>query len=331
MLPMGLLLNYIIFGSSYVFDPSKLVWGSLLIFALLAVAFIFYGLVALALRNRFPNEKDLYKRLLISIGVFALLTAVIISLVLRGYELLKLWNYTYSEQDFTIAYIAFLVINIFLTFLNEGIYQFEKYRDTLKLNEELKKEYMQSQLLGLKSQMNPHFLFNSLNTLSSLIQENTETAEDFLDHMSKVYRYLLRNSEEKLVTLETELQFIRSYYFLLKKRHGDGLQLAIDVEEQYLQTLVPPLTLQMIVENILHQNAVDKKEPLCICIESNEENLCVANTLNLKKSSTERDHALENIKNKYRLLCQPGMKTVFEANRRIILLPVIKEPAICTE
>src|SRR4029079_9617844 len=196
---------------------------------ILGFAFFIYGLVAISLRNRFPEDNQLLKRLTICISIFFLMSAVFISLILRGYDYFEFQGYEYEESDFTKSYVAFMVINVFLTFLNEGVSRFEKYRATVTETEQLKKEYMQSQLLGLKSQMNPHFLFNSLNSLSSLIHEDADTAEEFLNHMSKVYRYLLRNNEEKLVTIETELHFIQSYYFLLRSRHEEGLQLDIDV------------------------------------------------------------------------------------------------------
>ena len=93
---------------------------------------------------------------------------------------------------------------------------------------------MQSQLEGLKDQVNPHFLFNSLNSLSSLISEDPEKAEKFLDEMSKVYRYLLRTNEEGLTTLESEMQFIQSYFHMLKTRYGDGLDMETQIDDHYL-------------------------------------------------------------------------------------------------
>ena len=331
MLPMAMVLNYILFGNVYFHDIQRLLIGTAVAFLILSGAFISYGLVAISLRNRFPNEKDLYKRLLICIGLFAIMTGVIISMTLRGYEHFGFLNYTYSDEDFAIAYAAFLVINVFLTFLNEGIYQFEKYAATVRDTEELKKEYMQSQLLGLKSQMNPHFLFNGLNTLSSLIHEDSDDAEDFLDHMSKVYRYLLRNSDEKLVTLQTELQFIQSYYYLLRKRHGEGLLLKTEIADPDRHLLIPPLTLQMIFENILNQNAVSKHDPLIVSIETKDQKLMIKNSLLPKMNVSEKDQALDNINNKYRLLCQQGMKVITGQNSRTIELPLIIENTICAQ
>jgi sensor histidine kinase YesM len=132
-----------------------------------------------------------------------------------------------------------------------------------KRNRRAEKYRSSKQLLGLKSQINPHFLFNSLNSLSSLIDESSEDAEKFLDEMTKVYRYMLRN-EELLVPLEKEMQFIRSYYALLKARYGNGIQLEIDINEACWQALLPPLSLQVIIENAFTQNIVAKNTPLKI-------------------------------------------------------------------
>jgi LytS/YehU family sensor histidine kinase len=215
-------------------------------------------------------------------------------------------------------------MNVFLTFLNEGVSRFESYKTTIMETEQLKKEYMQSQLLGLKSQMNPHFLFNGLNTLSSLIQEDADKAEDFLNHMSKVYRYLLRNNEEKLVELDTELGFIKSYYFLLKARHADGLDLSIEVSPDHYNDLIPPLTLQMIFEDATAQNTACKDCPLFISIRSLEHQLVIKNTVQPKLNNTEgTNDRLENISNKFRLLCQKEVIIEETPMERIITLPLI--------
>ncbi len=216
--------------------------------------------------NRFPDDAQTIKRLTICLSVFLLLSAVIIALVLMGYETTHFLGYQLSEQDYTHCYLAAAIMNIFLTFLNEGVAQFERYKTTLVETEQLKKEYLHSQLLSLKSQMNPHFLFNSLNTLSSLIHEDSDKAEDFLDHMSKVYRYLLRNNEEPLVRLQTEVDMVQSYYFLLKKRHCDALTMELDIPAEYMDTEIPPLTLQMLIENTVNQNTLTKSEPINIVI-----------------------------------------------------------------
>lgn len=324
MLPMAILLNYFLWGKPYLGSFSFFFCATLTTFIFLGGSFITYGLVAISLRNRFPSDEQLLRRLSICLSIFFLMSAVYISFLLLIYDYFDFYGYEYAEKDFTRAYIAFVVINVFLTFLNEGVYRFERYKATATETEELKKEYMHSQLLGLKSQMNPHFLFNSLNTLSSLIHEDAEQAEDFLDHMSKVYRYLLRNNEEQLVTIETELGFIRSYYYLLKARHADGLEIQVEVPASDQDKLIPPLTLQMIVENTLSLNSVSRTNPLVISIGNRGSRLTVRNNVQPKMNVTEEAfEVLENISNKFRLLCQQEILICENAEERVIELPMI--------
>jgi LytS/YehU family sensor histidine kinase len=242
---------------------------------------------------------------------------------LIAYESTGFLGYEFSEKDYTQCYLATIVMNVFLTFLNEGVSQFEKYKTTLVETEQLKKEYLHSQLLGLKSQMNPHFLFNSLNTLSSLIHEDSEKAEDFLDHMSKVYRYLLRNNEEQLVKLQTEIDMIKSYYFLLKKRHCDALNLEINIPEEYLNTEIPPLTLQMLIENTINQNTLTKNEPLNIFITVAHDRIEITHNVHPKLyGAKENEEAIDNIANKFRLLTQKNITINETDQKRVIHLPL---------
>jgi two-component system, LytTR family, sensor kinase len=324
MLPMGVLLNYFLYDKVYFSSTSQFITTTVVTFIYLGAAFLTYGFVAISLRNRFPHDNQLFKRLAICLSIFFLMSAVYISLLLLAYDYVHFYGYEYLDSDFTKGYLTLITINIFLTFLNEGIYRFEKFKITITETEQLKKEYMHSQLLGLKSQMNPHFLFNSLNSLSSLIHEDGEIAEEFLDHMSKVYRYLLRNNEEKLVTIETEINFINSYYFLLKARHEDGLQLHVDIPPESKERWIPPLTLQMIVENAMNQNAISRSKPLMIWIRDNDHGLEIINSVAPKINSANSNAEIEeNINNKYRLLCGCEIEIEETDKQRSIVLPVI--------
>ena len=323
MFILTLIINYIIF-ENYFSDPSIFFWGTLVTFGVLIPVFFTYGLVAISLRSRFPEDGEAIIRITICICIFLLLSAVIIALILIGYEATGFLNYKFSEADYSHCYMAAIVMNLFLIFLNEGVAQFERYKTTLMQTEQLKKEYLQSQLLGLKSQMNPHFLFNSLNTLSSLIHEDSERAEDFLDHMSKVYRYLLRNNEEQLVKLSTEIDLIKSYYFLLKKRHCDALNIKLDIPEEYLNAEIPPLTLQMLVENTISQNSLTKDEPISINITAVDGKIHITHNVQPKLyGSNESEEALENIANKFRLLTQKEIEIIELPEKREVLLPLV--------
>ena len=328
MLPLAILFNIFLFGKNYFSSIGAFTKATLFMFAITGGCFMLYGFVAILLRNRFPSENELKKRLIVSIGIFVLMSAVLMSVLLRGLDLINFMDYQFSDADFTKSFITLIVMNIFLTFLEEGVSRFEQYKATVRETEELKKEYMQSQLLGLKSQVNPHFLFNGLNTLSSLINENPQQAEKFLDEMSKVYRYLLKSNEEQLVSLRTELSFISSYFYLLKARYGEGIELSIDVSDDELGRLIPPLTLQIIFENTLNQNSISKTQPLKIDIRLSEDKwLQITNNHQPRMNSLDiSSKGLENISNKFLLLGQQPMHITGRAKERIIRLPLIANP-----
>lgn len=334
MLPFALLANWVMLGETYFGNGWVFLSATLLAFAFLCVGFLCYGIVAVLLRNRFPNEKQRTRRLTLTIGIFILLSALSMMLLPKLYESLQVWDYRFDDDHFWKLYIALVTVNIFLTFVHESVSYFEHYKATAIETEALKREYTRSQLLGLQSQVSPHFLFNNLNTLSSLIQENSVKAEEYLDELSKVYRYLLRTNEDQLVPLKTELAFVRSYYYLLRERHGCGLQLTIDVVHNQTDLLIPPMTLQMILENIISQNSISKTLPLQVRIESIEDNwLQVKNNVQPKVGSDlyGLDESLDNIINKIHLLCREEVSILTREEERIIQLPLIlleKEEAV---
>ena len=140
---------------------------------------------------------------------------------------------------------------------------------------------------NLKSQVNPHFLFNCFNTLSSLIQEDKKEAEKFLDELSKVYRYLLTNNEDGVSTVEKEVKFLESYYRLLKTRYGDGLHINIEIDKRYYPYLLPSLSLQLLVENAVKHNVVSRQKPLTIEVFTAAGNKLVVNN-NLQRKQLNR-------------------------------------------
>ena len=194
----------------------------------------------------------------------------------------------------------------------------------MKETEQLKKEYMHSQLIGLKSQVNPHFLFNSLNSLSSLIQENQAEAERFLDEMSKVYRYLLRSSDEQLVTLESELQFIRSYFYMLKVRYSGAVDLSVNVDPSMKDKHLPPLTLQILLESAFNLNMISKDMPLTIEISTLENGwLQIKNNIQRRIGEKTDNTGIDNITNKFRLLCQQCININDTDSNRTIQIPLM--------
>jgi LytS/YehU family sensor histidine kinase len=194
--------------------------------------------------------------------------------------------------------------------------------------QKLKRMNMQSQLEGLKNQVNPHFLFNSLNTLTYLIPENSEKSVHFVQQLSKVYRYILEIRDKKLILLEEELNFLNAYTFLLKERFGKNLHIKIDIPEVHLNDKIIPLSLQILFENAIKHNIISSEKPLFmeVFIE-NGNKLIVKNNLQKKNqvmNSTKL--GLQNIKNRYRFFSEKEVEVIVTQESFIVILPMIDVP-----
>lgn len=324
--PVAFVLNSILFGKLYFTGWQVFLLGTLITAIAFTVDFILCGFVAVALKRRLPLEKQVAQRLTIMIIIFLLITGLFLYGLFRGYEAIHFFGYRFYEAGFVWSFIIMGIVNIFLTILYEGISRFDSWRANLRETDALKAVYRQSQLQGLKSQVNPHFLFNSLNSLSSLISDNEEEAEKFLDEMSKVYRYMLRNDDDHLVTVETELKFLQSYIYLLKARYGDGLRISINVNDADREKCIPPLTLQVIIENAIHQQTISKNSPLEIKIDSGKKHeLIVKNNIQLKivTEMADQETGLDNLIHKYRLLNDSIVLIEESGTERSIILPLI--------
>lgn len=191
--------------------------------------------------------------------------------------------------------------------------------------EELKKLNVTIQLESLKNQVKPHFLFNSLNTLTGLVENHSDDAVRFIAELSSVYRYLLQSSEKELIALREELRFSRAYFFLLQMRFGNAVQLVEEVRQGVEDFLIPPLTLQMLLENCIKHNQVSARKPLTISLSAQDDGwLVVTNNLQPKRSPQSTGVGLSNIAAKLRLLNQPPIEIQKTENHFIIRIPLIK-------
>ena len=170
-------------------------------------------------------------------------------------------------------------------------------------NEFLKRENLNARHEALKQQVNPHFLFNSLNTLKSLIKRDAVNAADFTSELSSVYRYMLLHQDKKVVIVRDEIEFSKSYVYLLKIRFGEAIHTKIEVEEEFLDSLMPPNTLQLLIENAVKHNALSIKKPLFISISNTKSFLIVENNFQPKAVKTMSSNlGLDNIRSRYQLL-----------------------------
>ncbi|WP_339701644.1 histidine kinase [uncultured Roseivirga sp.] len=191
--------------------------------------------------------------------------------------------------------------------------------------ERLKKEQMEAKYETLKNQVNPHFLFNSLNALTNLVYEDQDQAAKFIRELSKVYRYVLDTRAQEVVSLKTEMDFVNSYLFLQKIRFDEKLQLNISIEG-FEQKMLPPMAIQMLLENAIKHNVIAEEEPLTIHIEiENGEKLVVRNNLQKKNIPIEEssEMGLSNIKSRYEFLSATPVEVIDEPSEFIVKLPLL--------
>ncbi len=225
----------------------------------------------------------------------------------------------------SIIFLFFLGIYEGLFFVLESRQMTNRLRQAEREKEALEKTNLQSQLEALKQQVNPHFLFNSLNALGTLIEDDPKQASLFLEELSTVYRYLLRSNEQNLISLAAELDFIHSYMHLLKTRYGAGLNVMIEIDARHETCQIPPLTLQLLVENAVKHNIILPEQPLTVSIFTNaHKQLVITNNLQRKNSRIHSNGlGLNNILTKYKMLGQ-AVPTVHESEKQFaVLLPLI--------
>ena len=206
------------------------------------------------------------------------------------------------------------------------LYWYIKARERrVKRWERLEKEKIRSQFETLKSQVNPHFLFNSFNTLISVIEENPSSAVTYVEHMSDLYRKIVTYRDKDTISLYEEVQLIKDYFFIQQKRFGDHLQLVINIsnDEQHTYSIAP-LTLQLLCENAVKHNAISAATPLVIELFIDNETLVVKNNIN-PKYTTEKSAGmgLQNIRKRYELLSQQQVRIEKTEETFIVYIPLL--------
>lgn len=218
------------------------------------------------------------------------------------------------------------VINLLIITGIEAIVWFKRNQDTLMKAEKLERENSQIRFETLKSQLNPHFLFNSLNVLSSLIKKDSDKAQNFVDEFSSVYRYTLDVIEKPVVELREEIDFAKSFLFLQKIRFDNAVDMEINVDASKLSFLVPPLAVQTLLENVFKHNKASEDNPLKIKIYNEENMLVVVNNLQPKiKGADSKGFGLNNLNKRYELLGEKLPQFSVTEKEYIAKIPLIKQ------
>ncbi|MCM4169611.1 hypothetical protein KCTC52924_00394 [Arenibacter antarcticus] len=211
-------------------------------------------------------------------------------LVITTTLLTKLYPYfvdkAISEREAGFVNTIFFVVHIIIIFIARILRLQIIQRESILENEYLKQQNLENELTALKNQINPHFLFNSLNSLNYLIRDNKE-ATMFVKKLSFMYRYILQSGDRDLVQLKEELKFLESYTYLIKTRYRNRFLIDINIDEKYLERRIPPLALQLLVENAVKHNEISETNPLKVTIYSENESLFVENKVRIRTTLAE--------------------------------------------
>jgi sensor histidine kinase YesM len=227
--------------------------------------------------------------------------------------------YDVSVKAFIITVTSLIIFYFYNTTLISN-----NWIKTIEGNEELKRENLLAKYEALKNQVNPHFLFNSLNTLSGVVEHKPEQAIEFIKKLSDIYRYVLEINDKELVSLKEEMKFVEDYIFLSKMRFGEALQFKSNISENNV-SLIVPLGLQLLVENAIKHNIISDEMPLRIEIEIEDDFVNVRNNLQKKKTiiSDKDSLGLENLKKRYIYLSNVSVEVIESDNKFIVKLPII--------
>jgi LytS/YehU family sensor histidine kinase len=189
-------------------------------------------------------------------------------------------------------------------------------------NERLKQQNLQTELTALKNQIDPHFLFNSLNSLNCLLRDNDEAAQ-FVKKLSFMYRYILQSGDRDLVSLKEELKFLESYSYLIKTRYRDRIDIDIKVDSKYHEKEIPPLALQLLVENAVKHNEISETNPLTVNIYTKDGYVFVENILQPRTVMAEgTGNGLMNLDKRYHLIAKQNIVINKDDNKFSVKLPL---------
>ncbi|WP_010179317.1 sensor histidine kinase [Aquimarina agarilytica] len=283
--------------------------------------------ILISLRKKYPHFRDDVKR--ISIFLIAIISTVIIVDFVGGALLsmtLNLFSLNASHKVQLKILIPIILITIMIMAIYEAIYYYVRLKKSIREEEQAKQVMIQAQLDTLRNQAQPHFLFNSLNTLRDIIdQDSKEDAKGFVDNLADVYRFIIESGNSNLISLEKELKFAKAYIHIQSERFGDSLKLNWNIPIDKLLVMIVPMSLQLLLENAIKHNIISKSKPLLVTVTIKDDNLVVSNKIQVKSTQIASTKVgLKNIEKRYQLISSKTPIITNDGEYFIVSLPLLK-------
>jgi sensor histidine kinase YesM len=276
--------------------------------------------IVMYLWRKFPWEEAPFRHLIIEIVLILVYTISFSSLL---YFLEKrFWNVNEIE-NLGMEVFTTILITLLITSIHESVFFYQQWKYNFSKSVRLEKDNIEARYEALRAQINPHFLFNSLNSLTTLVDDN-ELAVDYIQNLSDLLRYMLKSGEKELVLLRDEIAIMNTYISLQQKRFPETLVIKVDVPECYYHYAVPPLVLQMLVENCLKHNIISRENPLIVDIVAEKNIITVANKLQIKPGVDSTGQGLKNIAGRYRFFTSRKIEIIKTHGFFKVIIPLLE-------
>ncbi len=279
-------------------------------------------------KSKAYNQAQINKKIIPALILFYIMAYLIATLSITigvfgwfihsGRDLSEFWPHlfkyelSFANGEFLIWLMVFTIALFYVL-----------WKKSVNKEQKLHEENLKYKYRNLKSQVNPHFLFNSLNTLSEIVYEDAKKADQYIQKLSGIYRYILENEETDLIPLDKEIEFVEQYFSLQKERDNDKILLEIDFQDSARYKVIP-ISLQILVENALKHNAMSKESPLKIRISNSNDYVVVSNVIQKKDTlETSTQTGLSNLKERVKLIMGKDLVVNEEDNHFLVKLPVI--------
>lgn len=275
------------------------------------------------LRIKYPSLKDSVLRIIfLFIGIVS--TVILIDYI-GMWTLSPLTGDSYNFMLRSKALLSITLISTMTMAIYEAIYFYVRLKKSIREEEQSKQAIVQAQLDALRNQAQPHFFFNTLNTLRDIIDQNSkDEAKEFVDKLAEIYRFLLESGNANLITLRDELKFAKAYIHIQSERFGDNMKLEWYIPNHLLDKMIVPLSLQLLLENAIKHNIISKAKPLIIQVIVTDNELMVQNNIQGKSTKLPSTKlGLKNIQERYRLISDKSVEISNDENQFIVILPLL--------
>jgi len=276
--------------------------------------------IVIFLWKKFPWEEKPFQHLIIEI-LSILIYTLLFSIALYSLER-KFMDFPETTNIGMDIFIT-LLITFLITSINESAFFYRQWKYNFSKSVRLEKDNIEARYEALRAQINPHFLFNSLNSLTTLVEDNKPVV-DYIQNLSELLRYMLKNGEKELVLVRDEISILNSYIKLQQTRFPGTLSFKVVVPECFFHFAVPPLVLQMLVENSLKHNIISKDKPLKVEIIADKESISVINTLQKKTGVESTGQGLKNITGRYRFFTTRKVEIIETKDTFKVIIPLLQ-------